>query len=690
MLTAAACASGSGSSPGEDAASPADATAGDTAGCTPDCTGKACGDDGCGGSCGQCEGIDDGNWCSDTVCQDFQCLFVANSKPCNGGEGTCMGGACCTPDCYGRNCGDDGCSGSCGECVGGAQCVDGLCPDTCLPACAGKQCGPDGCGAACGTCDDGFKCVGGLCKESTVDPASKVGKACASDTDCAPPANGVCFDWMPGGMCASAGCESTADCPGGSSCIELTSTDGSTSTYCVADCTSNADCRPGYFCYPEVNVCWWEQGVGPCSPDLPTGTCDEGLYCIDGTCQEWSFECTDKTYEVNDTKAASTPLTPGAFKTEIKKNLQICAGDNDWFSLTIPKGHSGTVGIYFYHEVGDLDLCLYDPAGKLVSCRYPFEDYSQLWRDHDWNDEFLSAFALAGDRTVYFKADGYLGATNQFNLFAWTSEWKDGTDCTQFFSTDECKGCYDGGQCVKDSFEANLLQFPHPDPDDPFVGDGYMVEHSSGYSWLRREAIMAIRQAIHDTQVQFPGTGPLGLMDMCQINGITPGFDVGDPRHPESTHDEGGNIDVAYYQTDGSNSGAVVCDPAGGSNNGYFCTSVANHVVDLPRTAFFMAKLAANPRFRVAGMDKLVAPLVLAEMKKLKDNGMLTSSEYYQGSNGIAYGDGWPFHHHHIHVSFDWWYGRDAKPAGPIGCGFRMPGDPTWAQYMASLHLKDR
>ncbi|MBM4371513.1 MAG: hypothetical protein FJ098_07650, partial [Deltaproteobacteria bacterium] len=88
------------------------------------CTGKACGDDGCGGSCGACPGPQD--------------LCV---------EGLCT----CLPSCAGKACGDDGCGGSCGACPGPQDlCVEGLC--TCQPSCAGKACGDDGCGGSCGQC----------------------------------------------------------------------------------------------------------------------------------------------------------------------------------------------------------------------------------------------------------------------------------------------------------------------------------------------------------------------------------------------------------------------------------------------------------------------------------------------------------------------------------------------------------
>ena len=67
--------------------------------CTPDCNGKACGDDGCGGSCGSCAG----------------------AELCNG-LGTCYDPNQCTPDCAGKECGDDGCGGGCGSCTAPATC----------------------------------------------------------------------------------------------------------------------------------------------------------------------------------------------------------------------------------------------------------------------------------------------------------------------------------------------------------------------------------------------------------------------------------------------------------------------------------------------------------------------------------------------------------------------------------------
>lgn len=59
----------------------------------------------------------------------------------------------CIPACDSKNCGDDGCGGSCGECGDGLVCTDGLCAAGCQPQCDGMECGEDGCGGNCGYCN---------------------------------------------------------------------------------------------------------------------------------------------------------------------------------------------------------------------------------------------------------------------------------------------------------------------------------------------------------------------------------------------------------------------------------------------------------------------------------------------------------------------------------------------------------
>jgi hypothetical protein len=105
----------------------------DCAQCTPNCNGRTCGDNGCGGECGQC---------------DFGSTCTA--------AGRCE--ALCVPDCNGKQCGDDGCGGQCGTCSDGMCNANGQCTTQCVPSCTDRTCGSDGCGGSCGTCSDGFEC----------------------------------------------------------------------------------------------------------------------------------------------------------------------------------------------------------------------------------------------------------------------------------------------------------------------------------------------------------------------------------------------------------------------------------------------------------------------------------------------------------------------------------------------------
>lgn len=131
--------------------------------CVPNCYSadgkyKQCGDDGCGGSCGQCP---DGR-----TCQNGQCV-----------PGTCVP-SCVNPFGMPKACGSDGCGGVCGYCPPGTTCDTtwGMCNTSCVPNCGGKQCGSDGCGGTCGSCPAGSTCsasgtcsaVGSTCKDMLV------------------------------------------------------------------------------------------------------------------------------------------------------------------------------------------------------------------------------------------------------------------------------------------------------------------------------------------------------------------------------------------------------------------------------------------------------------------------------------------------------------------------------------------
>ena len=185
--------------------------------CTANCKGKACGPDGCGGSCGTCADTALCNFangqCVTKPCPDLPktnccagddvvvcsaqtkavtkvlcgsgasaCGWDGSAFACGNGLATAPAKntkACpaslCIPNCQGKNCGSDGCGGSCGSCAAGAKCqTSGQC---CAPNCTNRNCGSDGCGGSCGTCASALTCneplgqctAGGLCQGAPYD-----------------------------------------------------------------------------------------------------------------------------------------------------------------------------------------------------------------------------------------------------------------------------------------------------------------------------------------------------------------------------------------------------------------------------------------------------------------------------------------------------------------------------------------
>jgi len=277
--------------------------------CHPSCDGKACGDDGCGGWCGDCgTGVcsKDGqcltgpgceysdvpgcggcmceacvcamdpfccqtawdglcidecvNWCEgcskpkncgDGKCQPDElesCSTCMEDCPCQVGE-KCYQGKCCHPDCTGKECGDDGCGGQCGECPWNEACVD-------------FECGPnDGCTVwkqpGCGGC---------LCEPCVCDMYPW-----------------CCFDgWFPEcvDLCQweCGGCGLLENCGDG----QCDSVGGENCGNCPGDCACDGDgiCFKYSCCYPSCDgkECGDDGCGGWC------GDCDFGLGCDGGQC----------------------------------------------------------------------------------------------------------------------------------------------------------------------------------------------------------------------------------------------------------------------------------------------------------------------------------------------------------------------------------------------------------------------
>jgi len=140
------------------------------------CEGKECGDDGCGNFCGECE--------PGFICQSGQCIYLGytceegfdcglecNVIPNDQCVQACV--AATSPEqqgqlvdlleCIESYCGD-GLVPGCAQEIAQTACAEylSICV-SCQPDCFGKECGDDGCGGDCGLCPDGFTCQNYKC-----------------------------------------------------------------------------------------------------------------------------------------------------------------------------------------------------------------------------------------------------------------------------------------------------------------------------------------------------------------------------------------------------------------------------------------------------------------------------------------------------------------------------------------------
>ena len=221
-------------------------------GCQPACGDNVCGDDGCGGSCGDCA--------PEENCVEGQCVPA------------------CVPDCVLKSCGDDGCGGSCGECPDGEICVDTHCVLDCVPDCALSECGDDGCGGSCGECDPGHVCEGGHCIETCIPDCA--GKQCGDDA-----CGGVCGVCAPGEKCQQDQCICMADCTG-----KECGSDGCGGMCGL--CPPNQNCQNGLCAGGGSGLGCEATGFAGCGGcQCENCVCNMDPYCCDVT---WDGICADE------------------------------------------------------------------------------------------------------------------------------------------------------------------------------------------------------------------------------------------------------------------------------------------------------------------------------------------------------------------------------------------------------------
>ncbi len=218
---------------------------------------------------------------------------------CNLGTHESNGQCVCTPQCSGKLCGPDGCGGTCGTCNGGAQCLaNGICaicdPVTQIGCGVGERCRLNGTSAQCttviGTGTQGATCVsdsecaaGLLC--TTIDSTSRCRKYCDSDDDCG---NGRCAFSISAGIstCTTACNPLSSNCANNSDRCYVFSVSGGPAE--VTDCQQAGFGSVGSIC-SAVSQCAADTCVfSACRDVCPVGSTSS---CSVGTCtsvQGWS------------------------------------------------------------------------------------------------------------------------------------------------------------------------------------------------------------------------------------------------------------------------------------------------------------------------------------------------------------------------------------------------------------------
>ena len=207
-------------------------------------------------------------------------------------------------------------------------------------------------------------------------------------------------------------------------------------------------------------------------------------------------------------------------------------------------------------------------------------------------------------------------------------------------------------------------------PFTPTLGTGYEnypingeTEAEQYRSYVRAEVRQAIQYAAARVECQaghwpFGNNRPLGLGDMSEANGNIPGTRDGSPGHPAGTHQNGTDIDVAYYQLDTTNSYIrPICETRIGGVDQQHCVAPPN-TLDVWRTAFFLGSLMQHPRLRVIGVDGQAGPALLQAINQLATSGWLPSTIPAIAQSRLKFetsdqGLGWYyFHHQYMHISF--------------------------------------
>jgi len=198
----------------------------------------------------------------------------------------------------------------------------------------------------------------------------------------------------------------------------------------------------------------------------------------------------------------------------------------------------------------------------------------------------------------------------------------------------------DGIKCDADC--ALLLQLPLP--NDP-KKDGYStVTAIFRYQFGRRDLVMFLRDAAR--RLAAGGLQPFSVADLSQWDGLTPGTDVGAPRHV--SHQRGKDVDLALYGDDGRAVFRSFCTTQS-TSDGRICLTGTRQGLDAYSTARLIGNLYDSGRVTMDFLDQELINAVKPAASAAANDGLVTAASLPLFSDG-KHLQHWPNHDNHVHV----------------------------------------
>lgn len=192
-----------------------------------------------------------------------------------------------------------------------------------------------------------------------------------------------------------------------------------------------------------------------------------------------------------------------------------------------------------------------------------------------------------------------------------------------------------------------LLQLPLP--RDPAL-DGYSLAGAIyRYQFGRRDLLQYLRAAARRMASQ--GRRPFQVADLSQWDGLTPGTDVGAPRH--ASHQRGKDVDVALYGTDEGTAEEAVFRSycvVRAADGGRECTPGTRSGLFEPLyTARLLGAFYASGRVTMDFLDRELIAAVRPAASSAVADGTVAPALLPLYSDGTHL-QHWPNHDNHVHV----------------------------------------